>query len=187
MSAKALLTAVQSKLRTLLSDPTGKIVGVQATGRPPANCGQWYYAVWWNRADQRDRNPLSHEVAHGFTVTITARMAYAPRDRVGVLLQASDELLARAEAIAAPGVLHCAYDVVDAANLLIEGTAAWSAAQVPPVAATVNGFLTPAVLLDYGPVVERTGEWVAAASEKPPTILTCDVRFGEMTRHQYPV
>ena len=170
MSAAALLKAVEAKLRALLADPTGKVVGVQPDGRPPPAAGQWYYAVHYagrrgdGRADDLDTRT-------GVTVTITAKMALAPRDRRGERMTLDGELLARAEAVIAGGVVHAAYDVLGDAN-----------ARIAAAGGTTNGFVEPLVFLSDGPVLEKGPDWVGAEGDHPPTVLAIEVRFGQARR-----
>lgn len=173
MSAPALMQAVETALRAFLTDPDGKACGVQPDGQPPPNCGQWYYAIHWNGANQADRNPLSHDIAHTITVTITARMGYAPKDRRGARITMDAELIERAEAVAAPGVVHGNYEILNTAN-----------ADIPGIGVSTNGFIEPLCLLGYGPVQFRGGDWVSSTSENPDTVLTCEVRFGQARRIQ---
>lgn len=186
MSVAALLTAVESRLRSaaVLNDPNGEISGAQEDGRPPPFAGQWYYAVWWPGSRQTDANPLSLDVEHAVTVTITARMGYVPKDRRGAYLKATGELEQRAEAVAV--AVHAEYaGVTVAANALIPGTAEWAAAQLPPVSPTKNGFVEPLRFLDYGPVKKQSAEWVGAKPESNAAVYTIDVRFGGARRVQY--
>lgn len=185
MSVPALLKGVETQLRSagVLNDPDGKICGVQPDGRPPPSAGQWYYAIWWNGSDQVDPNPLSHDVDHSVTVTITAKMGYAPRDRRGARVVLDTELIGRAEAVAGVGVIHASQDVIDEANTLIVGTAEY-VADAGSGTPTVNGFVEPLRLLGYGPIREQGSDWVYSDSEHAPTVLTIDVRFGGAKRVQ---
>ena len=67
MSIAALLLGVETRLRSqaVLDDqPTeefGKVCGVQPDGQPPANCGQFYYAIHFLGARNEDPNSLSRD------------------------------------------------------------------------------------------------------------------------------
>lgn len=185
MSVAALLKGVESRLRSfaVLSDANGRICGIQPDGKPPPNAGQWYYAIWWPGSRQVDVNPLSHDVDHDINVTITAKMGYAPRDRRGERVTLDYELISRAEAIAATGVIHSSQEVLDLANVLIVGTAEY-VADAGSGTPTVNGFVEPLRLLGYGPIREQGSDWVYSDSEHAPTVLTIDVRFGGAKRVQ---
>jgi len=181
VSVNALLKAVEARVRDLLADPAGKLAGVQLDGRPPPNCGQWYYAVHW--AGGRGSGSVGdHDVTHAVTVTITARMAYAPQDRRGARLTLDGELIARAEALAGPGVVHGSYAVLNAANALIAGATTGPAPDFDEP--TVNGYVEPLCLLNWGPVAERDGAWVDSEEDDPPTVLSVEVRFGLARRVQ---
>lgn len=184
MSIAALLTAVETRLRSVLSDPNGEVCGAQEDGKPPPFAGQFYYAVWWPGSRQTDQNPLSLDVEHQVTVTVTARMGYAPRDRRGAILKAVAQIEQQAERVAE--AVHANYaELMNVANANVVGTAEWAAAQVPPVAATKNGFVEPLRFIDYGPVKKQSAEWVGAKPDSNAAVYTVDVRFGGARRVQY--
>jgi hypothetical protein len=175
VSVRALLKGVESILRTALSDSTGTFVGVQPDGRPPNGSGQWYYAIHWAGATGDDANPQSIDCLHAVTVTISARMGYAPKDRRGERITLDQELLDRAAAVAESSLIHGSWAVVTAANQLIPGTSQYVA--IHGGIATTNGFCETLVLQHYGPVVEMPGEWVG--SDQPDkNVLTCACNFG---------
>lgn len=182
MSASALLRAVEARLRAVLGDTDGKLVRIMpGDGKPPAGCGQVFYSVVWPGSASEDVNPLSHDVVHPVTVTITARAAVHPLDRRGTKAVDAGGVIALADRVADRGVIH-GYDLLMAeANALIPGTAEYAAANGGGV--TTNGFCEELVLLDYGPVVERGGEWVGA-EPGGEGVLSCDVRFGKARRVQ---
>lgn len=160
MSSRALLKGVESRLREELSDPQGKIVGVQPDGRPPPSAGQWFYAVHPGGITGDDPNSLSHDRLYAVTVTITARMGYAPRDRRGERMTLDQELLDRAEQVA--DWLHQDDGHRILANQLISGTAEWADLQTPPTLATDSGFVEPLRLLSISPVQQVPSEWFGA-------------------------
>lgn len=176
MSAAAILKGVEARLRDLMDDPAGKIIGVQFDGRPPPFSGQFYFAVHWTGARSDDQNPQTTDHAHGVTVTITAKMAYSPKDRVGDRTTKANQLLQLAEdAVAA---IHGKWEVVNAANDVLPGTARYVA--IHGGSATTNGFSETLVSQGYGPIEEKGGDWLG--SENAHNVLTCEVRFGEARR-----
>ena len=176
MSARAMLQAVEMRLRSsaILDDPTGRICGVQPSGKPPPVFGQVYYAIWWPGTRLRQDHSVAEQEDKGVevTVTITGRMGGVPTDRKGKVISTmsatgKDYLnlylidLAEYIAIDDPKVIHANYeDVMNVANSLIIGTEEYSAAHgnIPPV--TTNGFVEPLQLLGYGPVVEQPASWI---------------------------
>lgn len=183
MSARAILKAVEARLRTLLADPAGKVSGAQPDGKPPPGSGQWYTAAHWAGATARSDGTIADAVDldHAVTVTISARMGQVPQDRRGERITLGNELLARAEALAAPQAIHGNYeDVMNAANALIPGTAEYAAIHGGGV--TTNGFEEPLLLLGYGPCEEKPGSWVG--SKESPEVLVIAVRFGKARRLQ---
>ena len=177
MSAAALLKGVETRLRSLLNDPAGKIIGIQFDGHPPAFSGQFYAAVHWTGARSDDPNPQALDLVHGISVTWTAKMAYAPKDRVGERTLKAGELLSLAEDTIA--AIHGRWEAIYAANDVLPGTDRYVA--INGGAATTNGFSETLVSQGYGPIVEQGPEWIGAA-EKSPNLLTCEVRFGEARR-----
>lgn len=170
MSARALLKGVESVLRTALADPDGRACGVQPDGRPPPGAGQWYYAVHY--AGRRGVGTIADhlDTAAQVTVTITAKMAYAPRDRRGDRLTLDAELLDRAEAVAR--AVHGNYLVLVKANVL-----------TPGVGTSTNGFVEPLLFQGDTPVLEKGPDWVyGQESSHPPTVLAVEVRFGGARR-----
>lgn len=172
MSMSALLTAVESRIRTALSDSDGNIAGVKVDGRPPAFSGQWYYAIHSLDGSGSGESPLSDDRYYSVGVTITAKIAYAPGDRRGSVAKASGELFDRADAIAV--LLHGDYTSMNAANVIIGDT--------------VNGFIEP---LNYiggaeGPIQEQGPEWLHAKADsgKGDRIgaLVLALRFGRARR-----
>lgn len=181
MSVRALLRATETSLRTLLGDSDGRTVAVRPPpGKPAPFVGQTFYAVWYGGCKaRRDHTEIEYtDVDHTLTVTITSRQGYSPDDRRGRTIDTNDgSLLALAEALAVPGVIHGNYTLMNAANALIPGTAAYVAASADPEdVATVNGFIEPLWLLDYGPEKQQGPEWVGAKEGKD--VWSIDVRFG---------
>lgn len=171
MSTRALLKAVETRLRSAacLSDPDGKVVGVQPDGRPPAKAGQWYYAVHGAGVSQDDQNSLSHDRRHAVTVTITRRVAEIPRDRRGERLTVADELLDLAEQVG--DWLHMDYRSMNAANALIPG-----------IDTTTNGFVEPLKLQSITPVQEVGSEWVRGEDADGSDVFTVAVYLGGALR-----
>ena len=81
------------------------------------------------------------------------------------------ELIDRADRLAAPGVIHGSYELLNSANALIDG-----------FGVTETGFIEPLLYLSDGPVLEKGGEWVSSAAKDPPTVLAIEVRFGGARR-----
>ncbi len=106
MSISALLLGVETRLRSsaVLNDiPTeeiGKVCGVHPDGRPPNNCGQFYYAVHFLGVRNEDPNSLSGDWMYSVGVMLTARAGYAPKDRRGKRFTFAQDLLDRALAVA---------------------------------------------------------------------------------------
>ncbi len=190
MSIAALLRGVEHRLRSaaVLNDqpaePDGKVCGITlAPGRPAPGFGQVWYSVHWGGGRSDDRNPLSHNVAHAVTVTITARLANLPKDRRGRQAAAAGALLDLVDRIAGPSVIHGSQAVLDAANALIPGTAEYLTANGgDPEDATVNGFLEQLVLLNFGPEAEQAKDWIGGATASD--VFSIPVRFGEARRVQ---
>lgn len=187
MSIAALLRGVEKRLRSAAvlndqpSQSVGRICGVTlAPGRPAPGFGAIWYAVHWGGGRSDDRNPQSHNVAHAVTVTITARLAKIPRDRLGRETTVAGALLDLVDAVAAPDVIHGSYDVLGFANELIPGTAEYVA--VNGGTASENGYLEPLVLLDFGPERECDGAWIGAGDAT--NVYAIPVRFGEGRRLQ---
>ncbi|VTT96561.1 unnamed protein product [Gemmataceae bacterium] len=189
MSARALLRAVEARLRSaaVLNDqpaqPVGRVCAARDDGRPPQNMGQWFYSVHHARAEAGTDGDVVDvvDLYHAVTVTITARKAYAPDDRKGQVLVTAGDVIDRAEALAAPGVVHGNYvDVMNAANALIPGTAEYDAIHGGGV--TTNGFVEPLWLLGYGPCEEKPASWVG--SRDAAEVLAIAVRFGKARRLQ---
>lgn len=176
MSAAALLKGVETRLRSLMNDAAGKIVGVQFDGHPPAFSGQFYAAIHWTGARSDDQNPQATDHAHGITVTWTAKIANVPKDRVGERTLKADQILQLAEDTIA--AIHGKWEVIHAANDVLPGTARYVA--IHGGSATTNGFCETLVSQGYGPIVEQGPEWVGA--ETGPNVLTCEVKFGEARR-----
>lgn len=180
MSISALLRGGESRLRTVLSADE-KTVGVRlAPGRPPPKMGQLYYAVSWGGGRGDDHNPQSSDILHGLTVTLTARLGFAPNDRRGKVVSDPAGLYDLADAIAGKDVIHGNWATITAANALIPGTAEYVA--IHGGSASVNGFTETLVLLGFGPEREESPEWVGATSESD--VYAIDVRFGEARRVQ---
>lgn len=124
-----LLQAVRDVLRTAFS-LTEADCQVTADGRPDPACGQVFLAVHPGTSDNAARNYLDERVS--FFVTITYRTGYTPQDRIGeaVLIDPQAGLLRFASRVKA--ALHMQYDVLAAANALIDG-----------FDDTTNGFVEP--------------------------------------------
>ncbi len=189
-SVSALCRGVEARLRSaaVLNDlpgqAVGKFVGVQPRpGKPPRAFGQFYLAVSWAGGRGGDQNPQGHYTLEGITVTITARLNYAPRDRQGLQITSSGDLYDLANLVAGPNIVHGNYDVLTAANALIPGTAEQiTAAGGDPNTATVNGFQEPLVLGSYGPEREATPDWIGAADSSDVYVI--DVTFREAGRQR---
>jgi len=180
MSTRAILKGIETRLRSVLDDSAGNLVGIQPNpGRPPANFGQLYYSVHWGGNQSQDQNPQALDLAHSATVTITARLNYAPRDRRGVVITTADDLYDLADQIAAIDVIHGNYTVLDEANKLIPGTAEYVA--IHGGTPLGNAFFEPFVLLSVGPDIEQTADWIKS-STPPSGVYSIAVRFGTARR-----
>lgn len=91
---QALLKAVETWLRRELNDkpdsPTGELVGIHTSGKPAKIGGAWYFSIhsptWANRS--KETNYVSLQI--GFTVTLSVRRSYVPKDREGTALVAGE-------------------------------------------------------------------------------------------------
>jgi hypothetical protein len=184
MSIRALLKGVEKRLRSedVLNDrpdeAVGALVGIHDDGKPPPNCGQFYWALWWTGGRGTDKNPTRHDVMHGVCLTLTARLNYAPRDRQGERLTGVGDVYDLVDELVAPDVVHGNWDVIQNANEFIEGTAAWAALDSENREVSVNGFIEPLVLGTFAKRPTPAG-WLG--SEKGGDIVVVDVRF-EMAR-----
>ncbi|HYH65746.1 MAG TPA: hypothetical protein VD866_13700 [Urbifossiella sp.] len=179
MSMAALLRANEAALRTFLTDPTGKLAGIQpAPGRPPAKFGQWFYALH-NGGISGDpaTNTLANDKLFAIQIALTARKANVPGDRRGAALVSEQDVFDRAEAVA--DFLHMNYEAMNAANALITGTAEYAAMHGGDV--TTNGFVEPLVFRDIQPVGEAPDGWFGGSNETPDVFLTT-ITLGEARR-----
>lgn len=191
MSIAALLKGVEKRLRSAAvfnDQPTesiGKRIGIRPSpGRPPPNFGQWFASVYWGGGRGSDRNPQRHDVYHGVTITLTARLNYAPDDRKGIRLTTANDVYDLADRIAGPQIIHGSWEVIKLANQFITGTAEWAAIQVPPGVATVNGYVETLVLMTpFGPERPVDGSWINAESTKD--VYAIDIGFRDARRIQY--
>lgn len=191
LTISAYLIAMERRLRAYLTDNTsdytkpGKLAGVQPDGRPPPGCGQWYYAADFEGISSPDQNALSDDKRLAASVTITRRMAYAPRDRRGAEMFKGAELLDAAVLIA--NLFHMDYATMNAANALIAGTAAYQAINGGSV--TANGFTTPLKLSSISKPLEELPIWVGGdmtgESTDEKDIYKVVVAFGDAQLIQY--
>lgn len=187
MSIRALLKGVEKRLRSedVLNDrpdeAVGALVGIHDDGKPPANCGQFYWALWWTGGRGIDKNPERHEVMHGVCATLTARLNYSPRDRQGTRQTAIGDVYDMVDRVAAPRVVHGNWDTITYANEFITGTAAWAALDSENREVSVNGFCGTLVL---GTITKRPAPAGWLGSEKGGDVVVVDVRFELAQRIQ---
>jgi hypothetical protein len=188
MSIRALLLGVEKRLRSAAvfddqpDEAVGRYVGLMpAPGKPPANFGQWYAAIYWGGGNQTDKNPQRHDVMHAVTVTLTARLNYAPKDRQAKRLTTVGDIYDLVDRIAAPGIIHGSWDVVSLANELIPGTQAYIDAEGLEETATVNGFVETLVLDNFGPERQVGADWVGSETKD---VYAIDIRFSRARRIQ---
>jgi hypothetical protein len=167
MSIAALLLGVETRLRSaavlndLPDEEFGKVCGVQPDGQPPANCGQYYYAIHFEGLRNADLDSLSGDWFYSVGVTITARMGYAPRDRRGKRATVAQEILDKA--IEAATALHQDDLHRIEANKVLGMSAAEAAIGR---SATVNGFLEPLRLSSIGEMRKAPAGWVGNETER---------------------
>lgn len=167
----ALLRACESGLRTFLSDPDGKVAGIQpAPGAPPPVFGQWYYAIHAGAVTgDQATNSLSNDKLYAVQVTITAKTAYVPADRKGRVIVSQGDVVDRAEDVA--DYLHMNYAVLDAANALIPGAGV-----------SVNGFDEHPLLLEsITPPSDVAADWTGGDTN-PGDVLVSTVTLGGARR-----
>lgn len=185
-STSALLRANEAALKTFLSDPSGRMVGIQPPpGLPPEGFGQWYYALHdGGVSGDLATNGLSNDRLHAVALTITARKANTPRDRKGAALVSPDDLTDQAEKVA--DFLHMNYDVMNAANALITGTPEYAAVHGGDV--TTNGFSEPLRFHGQTPpggAPPQSPDDDGEAEGAPPEILVVVVTLGDARRVRY--
>ncbi len=163
----------------------GKFVGIQpAPGKPPPNFGQFYCSVRWGGGQGRARNPNKrHDVYQGVTITLTARLGYAPRDRQGIRLATVGDFYDLVDQIAGQDVIHGSNEIFRYANELIPGTQHYLDLHDPDGVATVNGYYEPLVLVSFGPEREADAAWVGTETA-PKNVFVTDIRFADMRRTQ---
>lgn len=181
MSIRALLQGVEATLRGLswIDDPQGKVVGIQPLGVPPRSCGQTYIAVHWGGMSGDDANPQAVDSLHTVHLTLTWRMGFAPRDRRGLVVSSTDDLLDVIDRLAGPDCIHGAWAVVNAANDRIPGTARYIA--IHGGSATTNGFCETLVFQNATSLAEAPPDWLGGEDAQA---LTCTLTFGLARRVQ---
>lgn len=143
--------AVRDKIRdtlTLGTDPA--VCEVMFDGQPAPVCGEWFYAVHagdW-RGDSADAD-LQELI--GVNVTVTRRVAFAPNDRQGLDVWAKAKVGLDAVLRKIVVAIHHKYDVMNAANVLMEADAAGS-----------WGFDEPLLFLNGGMPAPKGPPWFAA-------------------------
>lgn len=190
MSIRALCLGVEKRLRSaaVFNDmpdaAVGKFVGVQpAPGKPPANFGQWYAAVWFGGARGTDALPERSDQLMNLNVTLTFRLNYSPPDRRGKQLTAAAGspalgMYAVADTVAA--AIHGNIATVNQyVNELIPGTAAYVA--IHGGTATVNGFCELLVLSEIPTERPAPGDWMPEGSKD---VYVMDIRFKDARRIQ---
>ncbi len=152
---------------------------VTPDGRPTPISGQWYLAVHPGDSSNAAQNCLNELI--GFKATLTMRTGFAPVDRHGrEVLLAADGLLERASALAYRN--HMNYAVMNAANLLIPGTAEYVAANGGT--RTVAGFVEPLAFLSMQYLGVKAADWFFAEGQDKYSGLAVELRFGRARRVQ---
>jgi hypothetical protein len=190
-SVSALVRGAEAHLRSagVFNDLPGQAVGKRfgrqpAPGKPPGAFGQWYVAIYWGGGTGNDPNPQGHDTLQALTLTLTARLNYAPQDRQGVRLTTPGDMYDLADALAGPNVVHGSWGLIAEANKLIPGTREYiEAAGGDPDDATVNGFVEPLVLVSAGPERPVSGDWVG--SKEADGAFAIDIKFNRARRIQY--
>jgi len=175
----AYLKGVEKRLRVALDDQPaeefGKLVGVKPDGRPPNNCGQWFYAVHFEGCPSDDTGAQTNDMLLNVSVTITRRMNYSPKDRKGSQAASPEEILD--QAIVVKDLIHQDEVTRKYANIEMGFT---SAEAIAGRTATVNGWVEPLRYLRISGISEQSAEWVGGntetQAEKDIFVLTID--FG---------
>ncbi len=144
-------------------------ITLQIDGRPEPSCGQWSISVhpgpWTNRG--RDH----FDELHGVNVTINIRLAQAPTDQEGPLIDFADgmeELCAQIIYI-----LHeSAASVMAQANLALGANAE----------SLNNGFIEPLLFRSVSPPQYRAGDWFGGSAEDYPAGLSRTITFADARR-----
>jgi len=167
-----LLQAVEEKLKEALPTLADVRVGIQPDGRPPASAGQWYAAIYPISEQNNDSNPIGMALEYDFGVSLTYRMAYAPRDRQGSeMTVANTGFLSRAGTIR--DKLHGSWPIITLANQklvnLAGGADVYQFNQVPVYRRMSIGLKPPDWVWHY----DETGV---------PTVLVAELFFGGCLR-----
>ncbi len=177
MSVRALVLGVEKRLRSAEvfndqpAEAVGRFVGAQpAPGKPPANFGQWYAAVWFNGARGTDRLPERLDELMNVVVTLTYRLNYAPRDRQAKQMADAGTAALYRVADAVVDAVHGKWAVVDAANSFIDG-----------FGVTANGFCETLVLDGIDRERNVGPDWVGGDTKD---VYALDVRFKDARRIQ---
>jgi hypothetical protein len=156
-----LLQAVEAELKDLFQAVAAFRVGIEPDGRPPPSAGQWYAAVFPKSETNRDHNPVKLDLAHGIGVTVTQKLAVAPRDRQGRQMTiAGSGLIPVAGRIR--DRLHGSWSVVNRANALL----------------TAEDYGFAETLVFGGAVYSIKGpDWVWAGEDEDPSVFVAELSF----------
>lgn len=172
MSIRALCLGVEQRLRTVLSDPDGRKVGYQPSGRPPAAAGQTYVAVRFGGYRTLAQTPECDDRAFAVDLCLTWKLAYAPQDRQGAQItqEGTDHLLDLADRLT--GYLLNDWATMSLVNGFITGAGV-----------TTDTFVEAFQQASCGPVEEKSAEWVGAEeSDNPPTVLGMTITLSGARR-----
>lgn len=169
MSDIALLSAAETRLRSVFNDPEGRFVGAQPGGQPPPAMGQYYVGLDSAGYRNNDARGLSLDEVYDLLVVVTFKYAVAPADRRGLKMQAASEI--RDTALRVRAALHMDYGVLNAANALI--------------GAAASGFVEPLRFRSASAASAKGADWVwAEDAAQPPTVFAAELRFGGARRVQ---
>lgn len=125
----AILLALEAWLVALFGRPAGlpddKLVGIHATGEPPTIKGQWYFAL--HPVNAGGTSKQADHVDNLFTVAITlsVKTTMVPMDRTGTAVLVGDRqaLDVANHLIGERSAIHGNYAIIQAATVLLGGTA----------------------------------------------------------------
>lgn len=180
MSMRALLKAVEARVRTLTGLDSSK-VAVRLSGEPPAFAGEVFWSVhpgpFTNDLDTGRRD--TYEVR----VTLTRRSGSYPDDRRGdeLMCDATDGMYKDAEAVIAG--LHMDYTTLD----LVGGTYGagnWTGGETYSLTTAVNGFVEP-LMFESCSEPQRVGNaWFHSDESEDVSGYAMLIVFGKARRVQ---
>lgn len=156
----AFLVGMENRLRAadalndLPGQSVGKACGVQVDGKPPNNCGQWYYAVHLNGLSSDDQGSDSNDSLLAATVTITRRAGQFCKDRKGRMSVTANEIYDQADWV--KDLFH----QDDATRILANIEMGMTATEAANARSTMNGFVEPLKYRSVSNIQEWNASWV---------------------------